>query len=293
MAIDCLLLTHPHTGELAFRSYSFSDDTPFNYLQRNNYYSLILLTQGSGEIRANFATYLFAGSTLCCFGPYQPYTIQASTAVAGLVLDFHADFFCIYRHQQEVASNGILFNTIFEPPFFPVTTEAVREFAALAAVMQEEVRRQEVAQQESIVLYLKLFLLKAIRIRTAQPALGTEQNPSGREPWLLQQLQDAINTHYRHLHTAGEYADLLRVPARSLTRLVKSHYQKTLSQLITERINMEAKRELYLTSQSVKAIAFALGFGDEYYFSRFFKKNTAVSPQFFRESVGFAKAEES
>nr|GFC51355.1 hypothetical protein [Tanacetum cinerariifolium] len=122
---------------------------------------------------------------------------------------------------------------------------------------------------------------------------GTEQNPSGREPWLLQQLQDAINTHYRHLHTAGEYADLLRVPARSLTRLVKSHYQKTLSQLITERIIMEAKRELYLTSQSVKAIAFALGFGDEYYFSRFFKKNTAVSPQFFRESVGFAKAEES
>jgi len=54
---------------------------------------------------------------------------------------------------------------------------------------------------------------------------------------------------------------------------------------------IEAKRELYLTSKSIKAIAYELGFNDEFYFSRFFKSNAAVSPQLYRETVGFAKAE--
>jgi len=54
---------------------------------------------------------------------------------------------------------------------------------------------------------------------------------------------------------------------------------------------IEAKRELYLTSKPVKAIAYELGFDDEYYFSRFFKANASVSPQLYRSTVGFAKGE--
>jgi AraC-like DNA-binding protein len=41
----------------------------------------------------------------------------------------------------------------------------------------------------------------------------------------------------------------------------------------------------------VKEIAFELGFQDEFYFSRFFKTNADVSPQLYRNTVGFAKAE--
>jgi AraC-like DNA-binding protein len=56
--------------------------------------------------------------------------------------------------------------------------------------------------------------------------------------------------------------------------------------LIHERIIIEAKRELYLTNKTVKEIAYELGFNDEFYFSRFFKNNTEVSPQVYREKVG-------
>jgi YesN/AraC family two-component response regulator len=56
-----------------------------------------------------------------------------------------------------------------------------------------------------------------------------------------------------------------------------------------ERVIIEAKRELYLTSKPVKAISYELGFDDEFYFSRFFKNNAAVSPRVYRDTVGFAK----
>jgi YesN/AraC family two-component response regulator len=64
---------------------------------------------------------------------------------------------------------------------------------------------------------------------------------------------------------------------------------KTLTNLISERIIIEAKRELYLTNKPVKQIAYELGYDDEYYFSRFFKTNADVSPQFYRDTVGFDK----
>ncbi|MEO8405410.1 MAG: helix-turn-helix domain-containing protein, partial [Chitinophagaceae bacterium] len=65
----------------------------------------------------------------------------------------------------------------------------------------------------------------------------------------------------------------------------------TLTHLIAERIIIEAKRELFMTSKAVKEIAYELGFTDEYYFSRFFKTNAEISPQHYRETVGFARAE--
>ena len=42
--------------------------------------------------------------------------------------------------------------------------------------------------------------------------------------------------------------------------------------------------------QSVKEIAYELVYDDEHYFSRFFKNNADVSPQIYRETVGFSRA---
>ena len=71
--------------------------------------------------------------------------------------------------------------------------------------------------------------------------------------------------------------------------MTKNHFNKTITELISERIVIEAKRELYLTNKTVKEIAYELGYDDEYYFSRFFKMNADVSPQLYRDTVGFGR----
>jgi AraC-like DNA-binding protein len=93
------------------------------------------------------------------------------------------------------------------------------------------------------------------------------------------------------MHSAGDYADLLHISAKALARITKTHFNKTLTDLISERIIIEAKRELYLTSKTIKEIAWELGYEDEYYFSRFFKINADISPQVYRGTVGFAALE--
>nr|WP_276485378.1 helix-turn-helix domain-containing protein [Paraflavitalea sp. H1-2-19X] len=74
--------------------------------------------------------------------------------------------------------------------------------------------------------------------------------------------------------------------------MTKNHFHKTLSELIAERIIIEAKRELYLTPKTVKEIAYEPGYDDEYYFSRFLKTQTGISPQSYRETVGCNSGEQ-
>lgn len=107
---------------------------------------------------------------------------------------------------------------------------------------------------------------------------------------MIQNLKNVIEENFREKNSAGDYAELLHQTPITLARIAKSHFNRTLSDLITERIIIEAKRELYLTNKTVKEIAWELGYEDEYYFSRVFKSKTDISPQIYRETVGFNKA---
>ena len=58
----------------------------------------------------------------------------------------------------------------------------------------------------------------------------------------------------------------------NFSKKVKLVFDKPPSKLIKERLVLESKRRLHLTFSSIKQIANELGFKDEFYFSRFFKK---------------------
>jgi AraC-like DNA-binding protein len=70
---------------------------------------------------------------------------------------------------------------------------------------------------------------------------------------------------------------------KTLGRVVREQLGKSLTDLIRERILTHAKWQLLHTLKPVKEVARELGFSDELYFSRLFKKATGQSPTHFRE----------
>lgn len=282
-------LVNPQTGNLAFKLFSFEDNQHFAELQRLNYYSLIWIKNGAGSIRSDFSTYEFKGDYLFAFSPYQPFMIQPTTAIEGLVIHFHPDFFCIHKHQEEVACNGVLFNNIYNPPFVVVTESVKQTFEIILGQISNEMQQANLAQHELLVSYLKILLITASRLKSQQYPAIQEAMMESKEPFILQNLKQFIEQHFKTKHAPSEYADLLAISPKALAKLTKGHFNKTLSDLISERIVIEAKRELYLTNKTVKQIAFELGYEDEHYFSRFFKNNASISPQVYRDTVGVAR----
>jgi AraC family transcriptional activator of pobA len=280
-------LVNPQNNTLAFKLFAFEDDSHFAHLQRYSCYTIIWITEGSGRLKTDFNEYGFEAGSMFTFSLYQPFMLPAVKQIKGYVLNFHPDFFCIYKHHKQVACNGILFNNIYHSPFITIDSTAALTFKMLFEQIKAEMQNAAMAQYEVLTSYLKIFLITAARLKTDQQP-GLIQTNTER-PFILQNLKDAIEEHYKEKHSASDYAGMLNMSAKALGKLAKNHFNKTITELIAERIVVEAKRELYLTNKPVKEIAFELGYDDEYYFSRFFKTNASVSPQLYRDTIGFNK----
>jgi AraC family transcriptional regulator, transcriptional activator of pobA len=282
-------LVNPQNGNLAFKLFSFGDNSCFDHIQRLNYYSLIWVKKGTGKVKVDFSEFEFEENCLFSFSPYQPFMFSTESKIEGVVLNFHPDFFCIHKHNQEVSCNGVLFNNIYDPPFVHVDETSISTFTMLLEQIKNEMQNVAMAQYELLVSLLKIFLITASRMKVNQGPQAKLDFANSKEPFILQTLKDNIEQHFKTKHSASDYATLLNISPKALAKIAKTHFNKTLTDLIAERIVIEAKRELYLTSKTVKEIAYELGYDDEHYFSRFFKTNADVSPQLYRDTVGFAR----
>jgi AraC family transcriptional activator of pobA len=182
-----------------------------------------------------------------------------------------------------------LYNNVYQPPFVNVDEHSAATFNMLCEQIKTEIQNPALAQHELLVSYLKIFLITATRLKTGQQPQAIEMVKDNKEPFILQKLKDAIEAHFKTKHSPAEYASMLYISPKSLAKITKTYLNKTLTSLISERIIIEAKRELYLTDKTVKEIAYELGYEDEYYFSRFFKVNADVSPQMYRDTVGHGR----
>jgi AraC family transcriptional regulator, transcriptional activator of pobA len=196
-----LTLINPRNGNLAFKIFSFEDNNHFDHIQRNNYYSIILVLSGSGKLKADFSAYNFNEATIMCFAPYQPFMISAAENLNGIVLNFHPDFFCIHQHQKEVACNGVLFNNIYQSPCIPLVQKDIDSLSGIIEQLRAGMQDTELAQYELLISYLKIFLITASRLRVSQNPNAGSEVAVPKEPFVLQNLKDAIEKNFKTKHS--------------------------------------------------------------------------------------------
>jgi AraC family transcriptional activator of pobA len=282
-----LTLVDPLTKEMALRVTLFKDDHLFSSFSKYNHFSMLLVSKGKGAVVRDQASYAFNGDCLLCFAIYQPFMLRPAGAFEGVLIEFHPSFFCLFKHRNEVSCNGVLFNNLYDTPVVDLVIDEMRGLSVIADQMRREMQNRPDPDPDVLLSYLKIFLINATRVKKEQqPAEPVE---AGKMPSTLENLKSAIETHFKTLRTPGDYGKLLHISAKALNKASKTYFNKTLTGLIAERLIIEAKRELYLTAKPVRQIAFELGYEDEFYFSRFFKKNVGVSPLLFRDTVGFDK----
>lgn len=99
----------------------------------------------------------------------------------------------------------------------------------------------------------------------------------------MEALGALIGAHFREHRPVGFYADRLGISAAHLNRIARRATGRSVSRLLTLRLVEEARRDLVFTFLPAQSIALSLGFSDPAYFSRFFRKQTGLTPGAFRE----------
>lgn len=100
--------------------------------------------------------------------------------------------------------------------------------------------------------------------------------------------QNILEAHFIQERSASFYADKFNLSTPAFSKKIKLHFGKSPTQLIKERVVLEAKKLLHLTYLQINEIARNLNFEDEFYFSRYFKNEVGFSPAKYRKDVGIS-----
>lgn len=121
---------------------------------------------------------------------------------------------------------------------------------------------------------LSYYLLNLISEPTEQESLSRKQD------YFFQFKKMVVDKHTSS-RNAKDYALNLNISYKHLNDICKFMANRTAKALIDDFIILEAKRQLVLSSLTVKEIGFKLGFEEASNFRKYFNKHTGISPNEF------------
>lgn len=276
-----LQLYDPRNGDLSLKVEPFEAEEHAAGPRRTNYFTVFWIQQGAGTFCPESGEYPFQAHSLLFLSTYQSFRFLPRGKIRGLCLQFHANFLCIETYHEEVGCNGVLFNDAYGIPCVGLEDAGLHDIATLLDEIRLELEDAGLAHSEVLLSYLKIFLVRATRLKIRQQELAA--SPRGRLPETLTQLQRCIEENFRTHHSPAAYAAMLHVSPKALARMAKAHLNRTLTEIIRERVLRQAKWELLHTRKPIKQVAADLGFDDVFYFSRLFSRAAGCSPSFFRD----------
>lgn len=275
-------LVNPQTNVLAFKLIQLNDDEYFKSLKNYNCYKVILIRKGKGQLTFDTAKYDFSENCIIRFPIYQPFQIEADGPLDGVLLQFHPDFFWNHKYDMELTSKQVLFKNIGEIPLIKISNEEMAQLLYPLDHLLLELSSDNLGRYDIAISWVKIFMIYASRIKMERGMIHSETLPEVH--YTIRELINAVEEHFQHKHRPADYAKLLNVTVKTLNRMAKQYLEKTVGDMISERIITQAKHELYLSDKPIKQIALELGFHDVAYFSRFFKVQTTISPDVYRKS---------
>jgi AraC-like DNA-binding protein len=246
---------------------------------RKAYYMLVFTKHTRGRHWVDAVPYVRQDHALYFSSPSQVLVKEEPTPFWGTRLTFTEEFLAL---QQNV---GLRHLPLLENPqnghelLLSAADEATVD--DLLAKLEAEHRRPGEWQHPLLSAYLTALLTYLSRLYTQQLPGG---EPSA-DQRLLRAYRASIEENYRELHEVSAYAERLHISAGHLSEVVKAQSGKSAIKHVHERLVLEAKRLLLYTPQSLKELAYELGFAEPSYFNRFFKRETGFTPAEYRTSI--------
>ncbi|NVO16355.1 MAG: helix-turn-helix domain-containing protein [Rhodoplanes sp.] len=252
--------------------------------RHRNLFQLLLITAGGGEMSHEAATQPFAA----------PCAILVPATVAhGFRFRAHETEGWIATFTEDVAQglgdrSGEALARLRALAADPVVPIASSSDAARLAALFGDLNEEHFLARDGYRLAMRACLaliaigvgrLAAGRVRSGAVMLGSA------EP-VVEALRRLVEEHFRVERQLAFYADKLTMTADRLNDHIKRATGVTAGHLIRQRIITEAKRQLVFTSQPIHEIGYDLTFSDPSHFTRFFRKQTGMTPQAFREQGG-------
>lgn len=282
-----MLETHPeipHYKEdvVCFESCFNSRNYPKDYAYFNRELYLILILKGHSEILLNGEQISMNANTLLIHGAnYLTNHIMSSDNIQFITLSM-SDAMITGDPYLTQATALVL-----------ATLRQNRQHTIILTEKEAEILEDELRRIMSLLHSDHKFMLRRIQTSCNEIFLDIadflsrktiiKKNISAKEH-VLQDFYALVTCHFREEHFINFYASKLAISEQYLSRIVRNGTGKTVNDIITELLIMEAKMLLSNRKFTVNEIAERLSFNDASGFCKFFKRNTCETPLEYRKN---------
>jgi len=243
---------------------------------RHSSYLLVFFTQGSGTHEIDFDTFEIHPGSFFVLQPGQIHNWNLSDDIDGFIVIYAQEVYNLYFGQKNIA----------DYPFYQLTSNKPKW--QLNADQQKQILPYfksmiaENGNQNKYSMDKMLNLLDCIHIEIARKYAVSEIHATHSYNVKIKQFETQIEKYFRHEKLPSFYASKLSITLKHLNRISNEILGKTATEVVINRVILEAKRMLSDKNLSVNEVAEALGYDDYSYFARVFKKQTGLSPTAFR-----------
>ncbi|MBV8252394.1 MAG: helix-turn-helix domain-containing protein [Chitinophaga sp.] len=246
---------------------------------RKDFYMLVLVEEGDRKHWVDMEPYTLQPDTLYFTTPQQVQVKEDPRPMRGIVLSF-TESYLLTNASPQIRQLPIIQNPNngHELQLQPEAMAFLRDIMEKMLLEYEQRPDWHNSMQQA---YLQLLLVYLSRLYTEKFSTS-ERQP---DRILLKKYLQLIDSNYTTHHEVAAYAGLLNISAGHLGDVIRQQSGRSAIEHIHARVLLEARRMLFHTDQSIKEIAFALGFEDASYFNRFFKRGYNQTPLAFRNAT--------
>ncbi|GAB4057805.1 helix-turn-helix domain-containing protein [Catellatospora paridis] len=244
---------------------------------RHTFYEVVLVRAGTGAHVVDLAAYPLEPPQLAVVLPGRAHHWQDLADLDGWLILFGEEFLAGCPRVRE------LLHLLAHQPCRRLAPDVAEEAFTLVRHMRREYGEPAADSLGVVQAYLRILLTKAAR------AAGTPAPPvaTGQRADLAARFLDLLMGPGGGRHSVRESASTLGVSQGYLGEAVRDVTGRTPGELIRHARTVEAMRLLAGTRLSIAQIARELGFADQAYFCRFFRRETGSSAGEFRRAASW------
>lgn len=243
--------------------------SPLPPRKKKNYHEICWIQKGTVNFIVDGDLFEVQSNSVFAVPQNRYHHFLPKTAIVGHVIRFSEDFL------EELPRT--LFCKFNNLPEMQLTKGMNDSLKKLFFLIQKE---YDTTKNMTILRHLIMALLNIIEEfkKNQLPTIMSHQCDKD----LFDQFQNLLDKNILKNRTVVFYANLLNITPKKLNEITKSSLQETTESVIAKRLLIEAKRQLIYSNKNISSIAYDIGFKDNSYFTKFFKKFTNTTPKKYR-----------
>ena len=247
---------------------------------RHDTYVTVLFTKGQGTHEIDFNKYEVSPGSLFFLLPGQIHSWELSDDAKGFIFFISPDYYDLHyvnlklKNYPFFGSHNISRKIVLEH-------QDIEKIVSLLEVIRQENNHSDFMKECLIIALLTVMFIYATRHYTDQDTTVGDLRLSYFKHYY--DYENLVEKNYKTLKSITEYAERLNITPKHLNRITQTVISKKASEILVDRLILEAKRMLIFLDESVVDIAFSLGYEDYSYFARLFRKHSGYTPTNFRQ----------